>query len=68
MSIHVHNCPFCNHPDVEIDPVGVAEYAVTCNGCRCIGPTYGDIMRAIAAWNQAPRNFETTLSIGERAA
>jgi hypothetical protein len=60
MSIHVHNCPFCEYVDVEIDEVGVAEFAVTCNECRCIGPIAGDIMSAIAAWNNAPRNYLNT--------
>ncbi len=47
----IHACPFCGHDDVEIDEVGVTEYAVTCPECRCIGPITGDIMGAIAAWN-----------------
>ena len=55
MSIVVHNCPFCDHDDVEIGEVSIGEYAVDCNECRCIGPIEGDIMAAIAAWNRAPR-------------
>ena len=47
----IHACPFCGHDDVEIDEVGVTEYAVTCPECRCIGPITGDIMGAIGAWN-----------------
>ncbi len=68
MTITVHNCPFCDHDDVEIGEVSIGEYAVECNKCRAIGPIEGDIMAAIAAWNKAPRDFAKTLSIGERAA
>lgn len=57
MSIIIHNCPFCDHVDVEIDEVCVSEYAITCNECRCIGPICGDIMSAISAWNNAPRHM-----------
>jgi len=58
MSITVHNCPFCDHDDVEIGEVSIGEYAVECNECRCIGPIDGDIMGAIAAWNRAPRHHK----------
>ncbi len=68
MSIVIHNCPFCDHVDVEIDDAGACEYLVSCPECRCSGPVCDDIMAAIAAWNKAPRNFASTLSIGERAA
>ena len=51
MSIQINDCPFCGYADVEIDEVGVAEFAVTCPECRCIGPITGDIMSAISAWN-----------------
>ena len=53
MTITVHNCPFCDHDDVEIGEVSIGEYAVECNECRCIGPIEGDIMAAIASWNKA---------------
>lgn len=53
MTIIVHNCPFCDHDDVEIGEVSIGEYAVECNECRCIGPIEGDIMAAIASWNKA---------------
>ena len=60
MSIIVHNCPFCNHDDVEIGEVSIGEYAVDCPECRAIGPIEGDIMGAIAAWNRAPRHIKET--------
>lgn len=60
MSLTVHNCPFCNHEDVEIDEVSIGEYAVTCPECRTIGPVCDDIMEAIGAWNKAGRLEETT--------
>jgi hypothetical protein len=49
--ITIADCPFCGHADVEIDEVGITEYAVTCPECRCIGPICDEIMGAIAAWN-----------------
>lgn len=55
MTIVVHDCPFCGCADVEIGEVSLAEFAVECNECRCIGPICGDVMDAIAAWNQAIR-------------
>ena len=35
--------------------VGMAEFAVECQECRCIGPITGDIMLAISDWNEAPQ-------------
>jgi hypothetical protein len=51
----IHNCPFCGHDDVEIDEVGICEYAVDCPECSAIGPICGTVMQAILDWNRAPR-------------
>ncbi len=55
MTIIVHDCPFCNAGNVEIDECAPDEFAVECMECRCIGPITGDVMSAVAAWNAAPR-------------
>lgn len=68
MSITVHNCPFCDHDDVEIDEYSTGAFLIECPNCRSCGPISDTIMAAIAAWNKAPRDFAKTLSIGERAA
>ena len=59
----INLCPFCGHDDVEIDEVGVTEYAVTCPECRCIGPICGTVMESISYWNDrrgqpAPEQIE----------
>ncbi len=46
-------CPFCGHENVEIDEVGIGEFAVDCPECLAIGPIAGDIMSAIAQYNGA---------------
>lgn len=51
MTITVKDCPFCGAENIEIDEVGTAEYAVTCQECRAIGPILGDVMEAINTWN-----------------
>jgi hypothetical protein len=51
MSIIVKDCAFCGSENVEIDEVGVAEFAVSCQECRCIGPIQGTVMEAISYWN-----------------
>ena len=51
-------CPFCSHDDVEIDEVGICEYAVDCPECRAIGPITGSVMEAINEWNRAPRQVK----------
>ena len=48
-------CPFCGHDDVEIDEVGMGEFAVDCPECRAIGQICGSVMEAILDWNCAPR-------------
>lgn len=50
-AITVSNCPFCSSENVEIDEVGIGEYAVDCGECRCIGPICGTVMEAISYWN-----------------
>ena len=47
----VLRCPFCSHEDVEIDEVGVGEFAVDCPECRAIGPIMPTVMEAIIYWN-----------------
>lgn len=59
MTITVNPCPFCATDNIEIGEAGPAEYAVDCQECRAIGPICGDIMSAIAAWNNAPRPLKT---------
>lgn len=51
----IYACPFCGHVDVEIDEVGIGEYAIDCPECRCMGPICGSIMESIREWNAAPR-------------
>lgn len=53
MSITINCCPFCGHDDVEIEEVGIAEYAIDCPECRCIGPICGSITEAIERWNRS---------------
>lgn len=51
-------CPFCGHEDVEINEIGVGEFAVDCPECQAIGPITDDIMSAIHDFNrrhQAPK-------------
>jgi len=55
MTLIVHDCPFCNASNVEIDERAPEEFAVECCECNALGPTTGDVMSAIAAWNAAPR-------------
>lgn len=47
----IYCCPFCGHEDVEIDEIGMSEYAVDCPECRAIGPIRDTVMEAIGAWN-----------------
>jgi Lar family restriction alleviation protein len=56
--ITVKPCPFCGYEDVEIDEVGVGEFAVDCPECRAIGPICDTVMEAISFWNDR-RNHET---------
>lgn len=55
MSLTIHNCPFCNHEDIKIDHVDGEEFYITCKECFADGPLCSDVMSAIAAWNNAPR-------------
>ena len=50
-AITVLDCPFCGSNNVEIDEVGVNEYAVACSDCHCIGPVCDTVMDAISFWN-----------------
>lgn len=54
MSLTILPCPFCGHDDVEIDEVGISEFAVDCPECRAIGPICGTVMEAISDWNKRP--------------
>lgn len=53
-------CPFCGHDDVEIDEIGIGEYAVCCPECETIGPVdRTSPMGAIRLWNaRAPATPE----------
>jgi hypothetical protein len=67
MSIHVYDCPFCESDKIGIKNYG-SEFYVFCCECRSDGPLHEDITGAITAWNNAPRGFAKSLSIGERVA
>ncbi|MEN6586849.1 MAG: Lar family restriction alleviation protein [Sulfuricella sp.] len=51
MPIIVSDCVFCGSPNVEIYEVGLNEFAVNCEECRCIGPIQDTVMEAISYWN-----------------
>jgi Lar family restriction alleviation protein len=49
--ITIKPCPFCGNEEVEIDEVGIGEFAIDCPECRAIGPIVGTVMEAISFWN-----------------
>ena len=53
----INACPFCGHDDVEIDEIGIGQYAVCCPECECIGPMKTEVMDAISVWNKAPQTI-----------